>query len=67
MLRYLTSVGFRRGALGGSRAWMIVGGAAAFMRILGRMASRQEKIVYCEKLEPGQSLLVSHLPDASRR
>ena len=62
MLRALTRIGMRKGLFGGSRAWMYVGGAAALMRLLGRMASRQPETVFCEDLEPGQTLLIRHIP-----
>jgi len=60
MLAALTRLAFRKGVLGGSRAWVAVGGAAVALRLLKRMAARQPEVVYCETLEPGQTLLVSH-------
>ena len=60
MLGALTRLGIRRGLLGGSRAWMAVGVAAVAVRLLRRMASRGPEVVYCEPLDPGQRLLISH-------
>lgn len=61
MIRYLSRVGFRRGVLGGSRAWTVVGIVAFALRALGRMAARKPEIVYREELQPGRTLVVSHL------
>lgn len=61
MIRYLSRVGFRRGLLGGSRAWTSVGVVAFALRALGRMAAREPEVVYREELQPGQTLVVSHL------
>lgn len=67
MLRYLTGVAFRRGALGGSRGWTIVGAAVVALRVVGRLAAREPEVVYHEQLEPGQTLVISHLPPEARR
>ena len=60
MLRYLVAVAFRRGFLGGSRAWTVVGAAALAARALKRLTGGTPKVLYSEELHPGQVLLVSH-------
>ena len=66
MLRTLIRNGFRKGLLGGSRPWLVVGAAAGGIRLLGRMARRESRVVYCEKLEPGERLVISHLTETRR-
>ena len=66
-LRYLRRQAIRRGVLGGSRTWLILGGVAWGFRLLTRVAgTRRLRAVLTEELRPGESLLISHLPDESR-
>jgi hypothetical protein len=60
MLRLLTRNGLRRGLLGGSRPWLLIGVAAGGLRLLGRITSNDEKVVFREELAPGTSLVISH-------
>jgi hypothetical protein len=62
MLRSLIRLGFVRGLLGGNRGWLAIGAGAAGLKVLGRMAAKEPKVVYCEQLEPGQTLTITHLP-----
>ena len=52
--------GLRRGLLGGSRPWLIIGGVAAGIRILRKIAGSEPVVVFSEKLEPGDSLVIAH-------
>jgi hypothetical protein len=61
MLKSLVRIGFARG-LGGSRGWLTLGVVAGGLRVLHRLATREEDVVYLEKLLPGQSLVIQHLP-----
>jgi hypothetical protein len=61
MLRSLTRLGVVRGLLGGNRGWMAVGGAAVGLRALSKMARKEPKVVYSEQLDPGQTLVITHL------
>ncbi|MDE0615165.1 MAG: hypothetical protein OXI32_12205 [bacterium] len=66
-LGYLRRQAIRRGIMGGSRAWLILGGVAWGLRLLSRMAStRRLRTVLVEELCPGESLHISHLPDDSQ-
>ncbi|MFN2607393.1 MAG: hypothetical protein ABR511_05785 [Acidimicrobiales bacterium] len=61
MLRTLTRMGIFRGLLGGSRGWLLLGMAAVGLRALARMAARKEDVVFSEVLDPGQSVVITHL------
>jgi hypothetical protein len=60
----LISLGLRRGLrdglLKGNRTWVAVGGVALAIRLLQRMAGREEKVVYRERLNPGETLVIAH-------
>ena len=60
MLRSLIRLGVVRGLFGGNRGWLALGAAAAGLRGMAKLARKEPKVVYCEDLEPGQSLLISH-------
>ncbi|MGH9180852.1 MAG: hypothetical protein ACRD0Q_04145 [Acidimicrobiales bacterium] len=64
---WLVRTGFRKGFLGGSRAWTVVGGAALGLRALRRLAARTPKVVYCEELAAGQSLVITAEPPGRRK
>ncbi|WP_419925647.1 hypothetical protein [Candidatus Poriferisocius sp.] len=67
-LGYLRRQAIRRGVAGGSRAWLVVGGVAWGLRLLTRMAgTRRLRAVLTDELRPGESLLISHLPDQPRK
>ena len=61
MLRTLTRLGVYRGLLGGNRGWMALGAVAVGLRGLGRLAGKEPKVVFSEQLDPGQTLVVTHL------
>ena len=65
MVGFLLRQGFRKGVLGGSRRWLVVGGAALGVRLLGKLARREPEVVYCEELSPGESLVIAHDRDAT--
>ena len=48
------------GLIGGSRLWMVLGGFAATVRLYKKVSGREPKVVYCEELRPGQTLVISH-------
>jgi hypothetical protein len=67
LLTYLRKNGLHRGLLGGSRPWMIVGGAAWGLRLLQRAAGNEPRVVYCEELKPGETVVIRHEPPPPRR
>jgi hypothetical protein len=63
-LGYVRQQAIRRGVLGGSRAWLILGGVVWGFRLLRWAAgTRRLRAVLTEELRPGESLLITHLPD----
>jgi hypothetical protein len=67
LLAYLRRTGFRRGLLGGSRGWMIAGGAAYAVRVLQRASRNEPVVVYREELEPGETVVIKHEPEPPPR
>ena len=61
MLRSLIRLGVVRGLFGGNRGWLALGAGAAGLKLLGKMTSKEPKVVYSERLDPGQTLVVTHL------
>jgi hypothetical protein len=52
----------RRGILGGSRAWTAVWALILAVRVARRLLRAKPDVVYSERLQPGESLLITHLP-----
>lgn len=67
MLRFLLRRGFQRGVLGGSRRWLVIGGAALGVKVLRKVAGAEPTVVYSEKLEPGEALVIAHERDATMK
>jgi hypothetical protein len=61
VLTRLRRIGLARG-LGKSNAWLAVGVTAWALQTLKRFATREPKVVYSERLNPGERLVISHLP-----
>jgi hypothetical protein len=68
LVRYLIRSGmrqgWRRGVLGGNRAFLVVGALALLGNLLGRAAGRTEDVVFLEKLAPGETFQIFHEPKA---
>lgn len=62
VLLSLSRVWMWRGIRGSSRGWLYLGMAAGALRLLGRIVRDQPKLVYRERLDPGHSLVIRHLP-----
>ncbi len=60
MGRYLWMLAIRRGLLGGSRPWMTILAVVAALRLIRRISGSEPETVCCEKLKPGQALIVTH-------
>jgi hypothetical protein len=61
MSRRITRMGAMRGLLGGSRAWLGVWAVAGAFKMLAKLVRKEPKVVYCEDLGPGESLVITHL------
>ena len=60
MRRLLLGRAIRKGLLGGSRFWTVVGTLGLAMKVLRRLTRDQPEVAFCEELRPGQTLLISH-------
>ena len=58
--RYLTRNATKRGFLGGSRAWMVVGVMLFGVRVFTRFFGGETKVLYSEKLDRGKTLVISY-------
>lgn len=56
-----------RGVLGGSRGWLVVGGAVWLGRFIRRTFGRTEEFAALEKLAPGQAVTIAAIAPQSRR
>lgn len=56
-----------RGLLGGSRAWLAVGGVIWGRRALKRALGKQEQVLTVEKLLPGQAIRIDAIKPDTRR
>jgi hypothetical protein len=59
-VRYGMRRGFDRGLVEGRRGWVVVGGLALLGHLAGRALHREAEVVFSQKLEPGQSLRITH-------
>jgi len=61
-VRNAVRTGLRRGLGDGSRGWLVVGVIAVGIRLFQRMASPGKAVIVTELLDPGETLVISHLP-----
>lgn len=67
MLRFLLRTGFRKGVMGGSRRWLVIGGAALGVKVLRKLAGSEPEVVLSETLSPGETLIIAHEKDATMK
>lgn len=60
MVRFLLRRGLRKGLLGGSRLWTVLGTLGLAMRLFRKLTRNEPEVAFCEPLAPGQRLLISH-------
>ena len=60
MRRLLLGRAIRKGFLGGSRFWTVVGTLGLAMKVLRKLTRDEPEVAFCEELRPGQTLLISH-------
>lgn len=51
--------GLYEGLLGGSRRWLVLGGLAWGFRALAWAVHRDERVLYRERLRPGEQLVIT--------
>jgi hypothetical protein len=51
----------------GSKVWLVVGTAAWLIRTANRLRHKESEIVYVEALQPGERLVIDHLPAPGKR
>jgi hypothetical protein len=64
LIRHGMRQGWRRGVLGDSRAFLIIGGLALLANLLGRASGGAADVVFSEKLAPGETFQIFHEPRA---
>jgi hypothetical protein len=65
VLTYLRRRAQLKGVVGGSRGWTILWAVLVGGRLLRRLTSDEEKVVYRRKLRPGEALVIrSEKPEA---
>jgi hypothetical protein len=58
-MSFLFRRGLSKGVLGGSRPWLAVWVVLVGLRVLRRVLRDEPEVVYSEKLEPGETLVIS--------
>jgi hypothetical protein len=67
VLSYLRRRAQLKGVVGGSKGWTVVWAILIGGRVLRRLTSDEEKVVYRRKLRPGESLVIrSEKPGAEQ-
>ncbi|CAB4739088.1 MAG: hypothetical protein F2934_12085 [Actinobacteria bacterium] len=66
-LRLIRRQSLRKGLIGGSRVWMVVGGVYSLLKVVRRMSRATDTVIAAETLKPGESVLIEALPRTSRR
>lgn len=67
LLRSARRSGIERGLLGGSRTWLVIGGAAWALRGLKWASQPTSETVYRGRLEVGETLVIRHDPPEPTR
>ena len=66
MLRSLSTLALSRGLFGGSKPWLVIGGAIGLIRFLQWAVRGEEETVFCEELQPGETLVLAREPVKGR-
>lgn len=66
-VRLIRRQSIRKGLIGGSRVWMVVGGVYSLLKVVRRMSRATDTVIAAETLKPGESVLIEALPRTSRR
>jgi hypothetical protein len=49
-----------RGALAGSRPWMVIAGISVARQVIRRLSGESERLIFQQKLEPGHTLVITN-------
>ena len=60
LARLLLPRAIRKGFLGGSQVWSVLGSLVIAMRVLKKVTQDKPEVAYCGPLKPGETLLISH-------
>ena len=66
-LAYARRQAVLKGLLGGHRPWLYAGGVAWALRVIQRVATKEEHVVYQEELAPGETVVIRHESEPSPR
>ena len=64
---YARRNGLYKGLLGGDRQWLMIGSVFWGLRFLRKSMGKVEQVVTVEKLEPGQWMSLTAIPQRTRR
>lgn len=64
LARLLMPRAIRKGFLGGSQVWTVVGSLVLAMRVLKKVTGSKPEVAYCARLDRGETLVISHERDA---
>ena len=64
LARLMFRNGVRRGLIGGSRPWLVLGGIGATVQLLRKLGGSEPKVVFTEELRPGETFVIAHGRDA---
>ena len=62
MVKLLLRNGLRKGVLGGSRPWLVLGGVGLLIRVLKKLGGSEPEVVYSEELPVGSTVLIANEP-----
>jgi hypothetical protein len=62
MVRLLLRHGLRKGLLGGSRAWLVLGGVGLLFRTMQKLGGKEIEVVFCEELPVGTAVVIANEP-----
>jgi hypothetical protein len=62
MIRFLLRNGMRKGVLGGSRPWLMLGVVGLLVKVLRKLGGSEPKVVYSEELPVGTAIVIANEP-----
>lgn len=62
MVKFLMRSGFRKGVMGGSQVWLVLGGVGVLMRVMKKLSGSEPEVVYSEELPVGTAIVIANEP-----